>query len=466
MLDGFSKKSKKNLAITSIVLLITIGVAAQWALSKNYQPLFIGLEPKDSAAIVQQLDTIGAAYRINSQTGNVEVPEAKLHQTRLQLMSSDVSINGSVGYEIFDNSDFGMTEFAQQINFQRALEGELQRTITSLTQVKSSRVHLVLPERSLFRENKEQPSASVTLVIKKTSPLTTIQIAGIQRLVASSVAGLNEHMVTISDQEGVTLNQAIPTNNSEQAIPWRLKQKKDMETYLTEKVSRVLSYAFNEGEVVVSIDVIMNFDQTKKMEEKVIPLEGGRVISKEKESTIGGNKKSKSNSGNTSKEVEYEVGRSISEITENPGKIQKISVGILLTKFLSEDDKKQLRQLVETTVGFNNERGDSVAIYTNLEKPLIKKESFADFITPSPIDKKISSPKGETTSSILERIEKNWGYTVTQPMVIALFLLLIFIIFALVITLLFRRSSQPKKLSKDEREALLMKLQHWLSDGK
>lgn len=474
MFNGFSKQSKISLAVIGFIFLVILIFAAQWALNKNYQSLFIGLEPKDSAIIIQQLDAIGAEYRINSKTGNVEVPSAKLHQIRLQLMSSDIAITGNVGYEIFDNSDFGMTEFAQQINFQRALEGELQRTITSLTQVKQSRVHLVLPERSLFRENKEQPSASVTLVVEKSMPLTATQISGIQRLVSSSVSGLDEHMVMISDQKGVTLNQETPKDGT-QAIPWRLKQKQNMENYLVEKVSRVLGYAFNKGEVVVSIDVILDFNQTKKMEEKVIPLEGGKAISKEKELTVGDDKKSKKGGGssNTTKETEYEVGRSIAETTENPGKIQQISIGVLLTKFLSENDKKQLKQLIKSTVGYNENRGDSIAIYTNLNSrlqntkpsPVKRIEITEGKIDNFKVIAKDPAKKANAADSIaktaLLKVEQNLGVFLVT---FATILMILFLLMAKTLSKKSRASS--KRLTHEERDALLIKLQHWLSQEK
>ncbi|EGG95011.1 Flagellar M-ring protein fliF [gamma proteobacterium IMCC1989] len=469
MLNGFSKQSKIILAVVSIILLIILGFTAQWALNKNYQSLFVGLEPKDSAAIVQQLDALKAEYRINKETGNVEVPSSQVHSTRLQLMGTDVTISGGVGYEIFDNSDFGMTEFAQRINYQRALEGELQRTITSLSQVKKSRVHLVLPERSLFRENKEQPSASVTLIVKKGMSLTGTQISGIQRLVSSSVSGLKEPMVIINDQQGVTLSQEIPADEIAQAIPWRLKQKKDIESYLTEKVSRVLRYAFKDGDIAVSIDVIIDFNYTKKMEEKVIPLAEGKAISREKESFIGGNKKTKNNNSNVTKETEYEMGRSVAETTESPGKIQQLSIGIILTKFLSENDKQELQRLVETTVGFNENRGDHIAIYTSLAIPETKEmgDKPALSVQPKTLDDHLPPIKKVQVNTKANHISV-LGYNLNATKALYIFGISLFVAMALIFILLmqFKSKKQPKKLTPQEKEAMLMQMQHWLGEKK
>ena len=471
MLNGFSKQSKISLAVVSVILLIVLAFTAQWAFNKNYQSLFVGLESKDSAAIVQQLDTLKAEYRINKETGNVEVPSSKVHSTRLQLMGSDVAINGGVGYEIFDNSDFGMTEFAQRINFQRALEGELQRTITSLSQVKKARVHLVLPERSLFRENKELPSASVTLIVKKGMSLTGSQISGIQRLVSSSVSGLKESMVVINDQQGVTLSQEIPADEIAQAIPWRLKQKKDIETYLTEKVSRVLGYAFEDGDIAVSIDVVIDFNYTKKMEEKVIPLEEGKGISREKESFIGDGKKTKDNNRNRTKETEYEMGRSVAETTESPGKIQQLNVGIILTRFLSENDKEKLKKLVETTVGFNESRGDHIAIYTSLETPNTKSTKDVKLAFPPSIKvikKETNAIKSgtETHTQISHIAILGHQLNSVTAFYIFVFSLSFSIILIVILLIQFKRKKQPEKLTAHEKEAILMQLQHWLGEKK
>jgi flagellar M-ring protein FliF len=469
MFNGFSRRSTITMLLAAVILAVILGCVAYWLFNKEYQPLFIDLEPKDSAEIIKQLDALKAEYRINSANGNVEVPVSEVHGTRLKLMGSDISLQGGVGYEIFDNSEFGMTEFAQKINFQRALEGELQRTIMSLQQVKQARVHLVMPERSLFREQKEVPTASITLIMKKDKVLNAAQISGIQRLVASSVPELKENMVTISDQKGVTITQAMPMDESVQIIPWRLRQKMDIEDYLVEKVERVLSHAFVDGQVFVSIDVIINFDQIKKMEEQVIPLEGKQGISRQKESTY--NNVDKKNSQNTVRETEYKMGRSVSEIVESPGEIQRINVGILMPSSLSSTEKEQVKKLVEVTIGVDYSRGDDVAIYSSLVKP----SSIFDVNDVSEaVENEMSNvemPNSIDEPQVIALEAKAQYFTIFDDikyeyLVYALCgtIFLLFVIFVLWVRA--KKNKTSHSLTNVEREQLLMQLQHWLSETK
>jgi len=477
MMNGFGAQAKTNLVIAGVIIAVLLAFSAYWIFSKEYQSLFVGLEPKDSAAVVKQLDEMKVNYKINKDNGNVEVPAGELHNIRLKLMGSDVALNGGVGYEIFDNSDFGMTEFAQRINFQRALEGELQRTIMSLKQVKQARVHLVLPERSLFRDNKEAPTASVTLIMKKGMVLDNAQITGIQRLVSASVSGLKEHMVIIGDQDGMTLTQAMPMDEAVQVIPWRLQQKMDVEQYLIEKVNRVLVHAFGQDKVMVSVDVVMNFNQVTKKEEKVIPLGEGSAISRQKETTFGKSGKSKNGTNNTTREIEYEMGHSIAEIVESPGELKKINVGILLPSSLTEKDAEQIQRLVEVTVGIDKVRGDSVALYFGNNRRVTSSMAASQVVAPRASASELSnslpanvvpnvlpsSPVDIETKNVegfLEYIQSNK---------------LMFIVFSAILLLLclvvwfFSRSKKVDKevlLSTDEREKLLMQLQHWLSEAK
>ena len=180
--------------------------------------LFSGLEPQDAATIVAELDKLKVPYRLGADETTVLVEESQVHATRLKLMGKGVNLRGGVGFEIFNTTDFGVTEFAQKINYQRALQGELARTIMSLDAVKSARVHLVMPDSGLFRRTNQKPKASIALALRDGRSLQSEQVQGIQRLVAASVPQIDASAVTVLDQRGVTLSRNVDAESEEAAV--------------------------------------------------------------------------------------------------------------------------------------------------------------------------------------------------------------------------------------------------------
>src|SRR5262249_10524727 len=193
------------------------------------------------------------------------------HKTRLKVLGGKAApLKGTVGFEIFNNSDFGMTEFAQKINYQRALQGELARTIMSIEEVKHARVHLAFPEGGLLKKNAAQPKASVTLALRGDGHLRSEQIVGIQRLVAASVPEMDPHAVTVLDQQGVALSRVADERDDAGGISGRLELKKSTEVYLAKKAIEVLDRTFGPGQAIVSVDVTLSQDQVKTTREDVI----------------------------------------------------------------------------------------------------------------------------------------------------------------------------------------------------
>jgi flagellar M-ring protein FliF len=176
-----SKQRTGAIVAVSVVCLLVVGLA-YWALHTNYEVLFSDLDERDAANIVADLKQSKTPYRLSDNGHRILVPESQVYETRLRLMGKGVLQNGGVGFEIFDNKDLGMTEYTQKINYQRALQGELSRTIMSMAPVKLARVQLVLAEASIFKHDKVKPKASVSLVLQAGAQLTNDQILGIQRL--------------------------------------------------------------------------------------------------------------------------------------------------------------------------------------------------------------------------------------------------------------------------------------------
>src|SRR5258706_7646705 len=181
MWTGWSRERRPLIIVLALGVVALAVALGFWVFQTNYQVLFSDLDSRDAGAIVEELKRIKVPYKVADGGSKILVDEKTVHETRLRLMGKGVPLSGGVGFEIFDNKDVGMTEYTQKINYQRALQGELARTILSISQVKQARVHLVIAETALFKRQKAKPKASVSLVLKPGSVLAGEQIAGIQR---------------------------------------------------------------------------------------------------------------------------------------------------------------------------------------------------------------------------------------------------------------------------------------------
>lgn len=465
--NQMSLRAKIGIITGAIIVLALTILAFIWLLNRPYAILFADLEARDAAAVINQLEQMKVEYRLDERGDRIMVPEDEVHELRLKLMGTDLTLSGGVGFEIFDNSDFGMTEFSQRINFQRALQGELARTIMSLQSIKFARVHLVIPERSLFQQQNSNPSASVTLLLKNNGILKNEQITGIQRLIASAVQGMQIQHVTVTDQNGLTLSQPVSDNQGVQAISGRLQQKKAVEQYLSDKLNQVLVKALGLNQVMVSVDASLDFNQVKTTRESVIPVEGGHDdgVLRRRESSFGGDIQ-KNSKGNITTEVEYQLGRSIAEIVETPGKILKLSVGVLVPTDIDEERRKHIRALVKVTIGIDEARGDSIALY-----PVSFPDTQSDQLDPLghlflPKElPEIESEKNHQANTLISAITE---YTRQYPAVVIVISMLgggLVLIFLMKILSLRERQKNPSEQSMtlSEREKMLRQLQSWLN---
>ncbi|MEO8374667.1 MAG: flagellar basal-body MS-ring/collar protein FliF [Sphingomonas bacterium] len=194
-----------------VVLFLILAAGYYLFLRTDYAILYTDLKPADASAIVAQLDAKGVSHRLRDNGTTILVPTDQADNVRLAVAGSDIPMKGAVGFELFNKSDMGLTDFAQKINYQRALQGELARTIMMMDGVESARIHLALPERSLFRGNRAVPKAAVEVIAKLGRTLTPDRIAGIQQLVASAVPDLALGDVAILDGDGRIVSQAPPS---------------------------------------------------------------------------------------------------------------------------------------------------------------------------------------------------------------------------------------------------------------
>jgi flagellar M-ring protein FliF len=448
-----------GLAVAAAAILALAAAAAWWVLRDNYQPLFSDLDPRDASAITSELERMKVPYAIGEEGTTILVDKGAVHGTRLKVMGKGLDLKGTVGFEIFNNTDFGMTEFAQKINYQRALQGELARTIGALEEVKSVRVHLVLPESGLLRRTAIRPKASVTLVMRGAQRLQGEQIQGIQRLVAAAVPEMEPGAVTVLDQQGVALSRRADAGaEGESGSTGRLEAKREIEAYLLRKVAAVLDQAFGPGRAIVSVDVALNSDHVKVTREDVLPA---RAVSRRKETAqrpgaaTGGlqsalleNRENVQLSGAMSSDVEYQNGRKIEQIVSSPGSVHRISVGVLLPADIEREQADGLKQVIAMAVGLNPGRGDALAFsWVGSRRAAQVPQAPAQTKDEAPRRRVAETPNGNGSSAPL------W---LAGAGVLALLLTLIFVA---------RRRREAVVLSPKEREDMLAQLKGWIASG-
>lgn len=372
-----------TLGILTILGGLTFG--SFWVLRDDYQILFSDLNAQDASAMVAELDRIKVPYRLAEGGTAILVDHESVYKTRLKLMSKGMNLQGAVGFEIFNNADFGMTEFAQKVNFQRALQGELARTIMGFDEVKFARVHIVMPESGLFKRQSAKPKASISLVMRANNRLTPEQVSGIQRLVAASIPEIDSSAVTIVDQHGVAVSKAV-ADDGLAGVAGKLEAKQQIEEYLTRKLVSVLDRAVGPGRAIVSVDVSLAYDQIKVTREDVLPLantygQNIGAIARRRESVQGGDTNGDpviaagglngsgrsglaTTSATTSSEIEFLNGRRVEQVVSLPGTVRRLSVGVMVPDMSDPVELAKLKEVVTMAAGINPARGDAIVVYT------------------------------------------------------------------------------------------------------
>lgn len=346
--------------------------------------LFSELEAKDAATITEKLKERNIKYELQNNGSTILVPQDVLHDTRLSLASEGLPESSVVGYELFDKTNLGMSDFVQKLNYRRALEGELARTISSIAEVNKARVHIVIPEKALFDKDQKQPTASVVLQFKGAKSINKINVEGIQNLVASSIEGLDAGAVTVVDQKGQILSEPQRDKSSQAALSdtqYELQHKVDQ--YLTNKVQTLLDGVLGVGNAVVRATSELDFQQLEKTEEKFNPDE--QVIRSEQQ--IEGRSAAvdslnypatNSNSENRNKITNYEISKTVEKIVDNGGGVKRLTVAALIngtTKVIEENGEPkleykprpqeqmlQLNQIIKNAVGYDPTRNDQVSV--------------------------------------------------------------------------------------------------------
>ncbi len=389
----------------------------------SYVLLYSGLSSEDAAAVVEEIETDKVPYRIAGGGANILVPADQVYEVRMRLAGQGLPRNG-VGFEIFDKVQIGTTEFVQKMNYRRALEGELARTVSQVRGVDRSRVHLSIPEETVFVEDRQEASASVFLKLGPGVQLHPKQVQGIVYLVSGAVEGLQPEQVTVMDTLGRMLNGPRDESFEAGLSSSQTEYQQRFEGNLQKSIETMLEKVIGQGKVVAQVRGSFNFEQVQKTEELYDPnvtAVRSEQTSKEKSSgttgTAAGIPGTASNipgegsgagsgaASNTfqrqNETLNYEINKVTRHVVEPVGRLEKLSVAVLVdgtyqsagegeTKTYvprTDDELGKYETLVKGIVGFDEARGDQVHVEnipfeTDLKGDWFETEASGGFITP------------------------------------------------------------------------------------
>lgn len=406
----------KKISILFTVLLVIAGFTAMflWTNQVDYQILFNNLTQQDAGAIVTKLKERNIPYRIEGNGSLILVPAGNVHDLRLSFAGDSLPREGNVGFEIFDKTDFGATRFVQELNYRRALQGELARTIGRFKEVDSARVFIVLPKESLFVEEQKPSSASIQLDLRSSLPPN--KLAAIVHLTASAVEGLEPERVTVVDTKGRVIFQGNSKDDTSALLSnIQLDYKAKLESGISQKIQSMLEGIVGSGKAIVRVVSEIDFNKITRNEEEYDPsttvVRSSRDL--EESSQVGGGTAETSStttnqrsgvipSGNSTKNAKtkrdvstnYEINRITRTILQPAGDIKRLSVaavidgtyqvetlenGTLRRNYIprSDEELRKFETIVKGAMGYSEDREDQVSVTSF---------SFSETMVPAAMD--------------------------------------------------------------------------------
>jgi len=404
IIENIKGNPKIIFAIAAAAAISIVVAMLFWAKEPDYRVLYNNISEQDGGAVVTQLTQMQVPYRFSQPGGAIMIPAEKVYEVRLKLAQQGLPKGGAVGFELLDQEKFGISQFNERVNFQRALEGELSRTIETLGPISKARVHLALPKPSLFLRDQKESSASVTLTLINGRSLSSGQVNAISFMISSAVPGLNADRVTIVDQAGHLLTQ----NGSQATQTSQLKYTRKVETEYQNRIQAILAPIVGAQNVRTQVTAQIDFTQHEQTAETYSPnSQPDRMAIRSRQSSsaeqngkngAGGVPGALSNQAPapvstpitqpanaqgaaqaptlpTSKQndetTNYELDKTLTHIKRNTGKLERLSVAVVVnyrsdkdgkTTALSKAQMDQINALVKEVMGYSDKRGDSLNV--------------------------------------------------------------------------------------------------------
>ncbi|MBU4610484.1 flagellar M-ring protein FliF [Achromobacter sp. GG226] len=414
------KSAPRALLLVGAALLVAVIVAfALWSRGPEYRVLFANLAERDGGAIVAALNQMNVPYRFADGSAALMVPAERVHETRLALAAQGLPRGGSVGFELLDNAKFGASQFTEQVNFQRALEGELARSIASVQSVREARVHLALPRQSMFVRDRQPPTASVMLQLYPGRALDEAQVAAIAHLVSASVPELNTANISIVDQFGRLLS--LPVGEGRGADPAEFRRLREIERGYAQRIEAILVPLLGPGNAHAQVTADVDFSRREETQEAYRPNQSpdqAAVRSRQSSDSLqsgapgpqgvpgaltnqppaattapltdpaaqanaegaqtaaavgtgGANAPAIPTTERRDATVNYEVDRTITHLRHATGTVARLSVAVIVNHLpdaegnlqaLPAEQLERLRGLVMQAMGYSEARGDSLEL--------------------------------------------------------------------------------------------------------
>jgi flagellar M-ring protein FliF len=402
--DTFTKLSllqKVSVAAALAAVFISVAVIVFWANRPVYKTLFAGMPQDDAAMVIEKLKELRIPYKIEDSGAKITIPNEFVYETRLELAKEGLPRGGGAGLELFDKSSFGMTEFMQNVSYQRALQGELARTITAIKEVQEARVHITVPKERLFIAEEEASKAAVILRLRGGAALSREQVKAIASLVSGAVKGLKAENVQIVDTQGRLLSEflddeAAPLVMTQTQLEYTKKIERDLEV----KVNEILSATLGKGNAVAKVTADIDFNKKDITKEEFDPnpvlrsQQSLEITSSNKPETPEGVPGVQSNlaepvldGGGRNQEYSkaeetqnFEIGKTVTVEQKAYGTIERVTVAVvvddrkvkeksedgktdvIVSKPRTQDEIRSIRNLVAMAVGYNETRGDQVEV--------------------------------------------------------------------------------------------------------
>jgi len=412
---AFSQIGNKLLLVAGIAAVIAVmAVFWLWSQQPDYRVLFSNYSDKDGGAIVAALEKMNVPYKFSDSGTAILVPAAQVHQARLKLASDGLPKGGNIGFELLENQKFGVSQFVEQVNFQRALEGELERSIQSIGAVEVARIHLAIPKPSVFVRDQQKPTASVLLNLRSGRTLDAQQVSAVVHLVASSVPDLPTANVTVVDQNGNLLSDTSKKMGNKNLDPEQLKYIEDVQQSIVKRVESIITPIVGLKNVRAEASVEIDFSVQEQAAETYKPNQQPDTAavrsmqtneSKTANDEQGGVPGALSNQPpanatapitaptpatnpdgtlavntspmNSEKNLttNYELDKTVRYVQQPMGGVKRINVAVVVNNMpvvdkagkvtyrpLTAAEKTQINDLAMQAMGFNKERGDSLTV--------------------------------------------------------------------------------------------------------
>lgn len=378
--QAFSATQKAAVVLAGTGLVAAVFYLNTVLVQLSYAPLFKGLSAEDAGAIVQKLEEMKVPYRLTDGGGTIVVPKGEVYRTRANLAASGALTGGGSGFELFDKTRLGVTDFEQQVNYQRALQEELRRSIVQLVEIEQARVHLVIPRKSVFVEEQQKPSASIAVKLKPLAHLKPAQVEGIVGLVCGAVEGLKPEDVHVIDMAGNVLSDSVTTSTQARAIQTlqdlQRAYERELERRITGVMARILGpdkavavvsadFDFSERETVTTIaygEPVVVSEQTLTEQNSTgaasgVPGTTSNLVPTYPSGTAEGQ-------GYSRQEVtrNFQVGQRQEKVIEVPGRLKRLVTSVVVDTSLNRATIQRIENVVAGAIGYDAERGDEIQI--------------------------------------------------------------------------------------------------------